>query len=82
MGKKNTGKALKHCIRVMKSCKSLETLNVAYSWAIDAMLREIDVCYSCRFFGGNRKYILQQKYINLLLKVRSRVIKNIPEVLI
>ena len=82
MNKRNTGKALKHCIRVMKSCKSLETLNVAYSWAIDAMLREIDVCYPCRFFGGNRKCILQQRYINLLLRVRSKVIKTIPEMMI
>lgn len=82
MSKKNTGKALKHCIRVMRGCNTLEMLNAVYAWAIDAMLKEEDVCYPCRFFGGNRKYILQQKYINLLLKVRSKVIKTIPEIMI
>lgn len=82
MKTKDTGKALKHCIRVIKSCDTLEKLNIAYSWALNTMIKQVDVCVPYRLIGGNKKFMLQQKYIQILLNVRTRTANRLPEVFV
>lgn len=67
--------AMRKSKRVMKSCKDVEMVRLAYHWATAVVVREIEATPVC----AARRLELHNKCIRRLLKIRSGALMNTLE---
>jgi len=67
--------AMRKSRRVLKSCKNVEMVRLAYNWATAVVVREIEATPVC----SARKLELHNKCIRRLLKTRSAALMNTVE---
>lgn len=74
---------MRHCTKVLRSCKTPEQLNNAYRWAVNVMIDAVKDAHPCnRFAGFFRRSHLRRQHITVshvshLIKVRTRMLTKV-----